>query len=148
MVAIKNLAKILLQCQRNTAVNTRIRKIHDKTPLSHASLNVPVYVKIAVPPKLKLQRTHKDNKMEKQEPRMEGPFTLTHRMMWKAFLTAISNTIDEDLENLLIEDMKWGLQKKAWYPLANNAGYMAVMRVIFINSILYSFHHLILVWSY
>ena len=109
---------------------SRPRKIREETPLSHTSLNVPVYVEIAVPPKLKLGRTHKGNKMEKQEPRMEGPFTLTRRMTWKAFLTAISDTVDEDLENLLIEDMKWGLQKKIRYPLASHAGYMAMLKQI------------------
>jgi hypothetical protein len=87
-----------------------------ETHSSHARFNVPVYVEIAVPPKLKPRKTYKGNKLEKQEPRMEGPFTLTHNMSWEAFLKAISNTVDEDLENLVIDDMKWGIQRKGRYP--------------------------------
>ena len=45
------------------------------------SFSVPVYVEIAIPPKLKPGKTYKGNKMEKQEPRMEGPFTLTRNML-------------------------------------------------------------------
>lgn len=94
------------------------------------SFNVPVYVEIAVPPKLKPGKTYKGNKMEKQEPRMEGPFTLTHKMSWGAFLTAISNTVDEDIENLVTEDMKWGIQRKGRYPLVNRVGYDAMHKQI------------------
>ena len=81
------------------------RKVVDseETHSSRVSFNVPVYVEMAVPPKLKPGKTYKGNKMEKQEPRMEGPFTLTRKMSWEAFLIAILNTVDEELENLLIE---------------------------------------------
>ena len=92
----------------------------------HASFSVPVYVEIAVPPKLKPRKTYKGNKMEKQAPRMEEPFTLTRNMSWGAFLTAISNAVDEDIENLSIGEMKWGIQRKGRYPLVNRVGYMAM----------------------
>ena len=92
--------------------------------------NVPVYVEIAVPPKLKAGKTYKGNRMEKQEPRMEGPFTLTSTMTWGAFLTEISTTVDEDIENLVMGDMKWGIQRKTRYPLVNRAGYIAMHKQI------------------
>ena len=99
-------------------------------PETHADFNIPVYVEIAMPPKLKPRKTYKGNKMEKQEPRMEGPFSLTHNMSWGAFLTAISNAVDEDIENLSIGNMKWGIQKKGRYPLANWEGYVAMHKQI------------------
>ena len=36
----------------------------------------------------------------------------------------------EDIENLATEDMKWGIQRKAHYPLANWVGYIAMHKQI------------------
>ena len=102
----------------------------DAKTTGDADFSIPVYVEIAVPPKLKPGKTYKGNKMEKQEPRMEGPFSLTRNMSWGAFLVAISNAVDEDIENLSIGNMKWGIQRKGRYPLSDRVGYIAMHKQI------------------
>lgn len=106
----------------------RPRKSEEKQPEASKRLAVHVYVQISRPPKVVLGKTHKGDKYKAQKPRKEGPFTLTLKYNWQRFLTAISETVDEDLENLLIDEMVWTFSgKKNELPLTNKPGFKAMM---------------------
>lgn len=107
----------------------RPRKPMDKEIPSRNRFSIPVFVEIAVAPKFRPGKTPKGNKLEKQEPRTEGPFSLTQKLRWDGFLDAIAMTVDEDLENLAIEGMSWGFKKAKW-PLYNETGYHAMIQQI------------------
>jgi hypothetical protein len=92
--------------------------------------SIAVYVEIAVPPKFRLGKTPRGNKVEKQEPRTEGPFTLTRRTTWDEFLEDVSATARVERENLTLDGMTWGLLKKGKLPLSNEVGYHAMIQQI------------------
>jgi hypothetical protein len=66
-----------------------------------------VYVKINTPPKFEWGKTHKGNKLKSQRPRKEGLFTLTWQFNWRKFLEKVTEAIEEEQENLLIDEMAW-----------------------------------------
>jgi hypothetical protein len=52
------------------------------------------------------------NKVEKQDPRTEGPFTLRCTTTWDEFLEEVSAAAQVGQENLTVDGMTWGFQKK------------------------------------
>jgi hypothetical protein len=91
---------------------------------------VPVFVEIAVAPKLVRGRTPRGDKLVKQPPSIEGPFNLTPGMGWDAFITEIANVVGFDKENLIVSTMTWSFQRKAVLPLTSEDGYKTMIQQI------------------
>jgi hypothetical protein len=91
---------------------------------------VPVFVEMAVAPKLVRGRTPRGDKFVKQPPSTEGPFSLTQGIDWDAFVTEIARVVRLDKENLVVSTMTWSFQRKAVLPLTNEGGYKTMIQQI------------------
>jgi hypothetical protein len=107
------------------------KPVEDKPQRStHKHFSIAVYVEIAVPPKFRPGKTPRGNKVEKQEPRTEGPFTLRRTTTWDEFLEEVSAAAQVGQENLTVDGMTWGFQKKGKLLLNNKVGYHAMIQQI------------------
>ena len=107
------------------------KPVEDKPRKStHKHFSIAVYVEIPVPPKFRPGKTPRGNKVEKQDPRTEGPFTLRRTTTWDEFLEEVSAAAQVGQENLTVDGMTWGFQKKGKLPLNNEVGYHAMIQQI------------------
>jgi hypothetical protein len=91
---------------------------------------VPVFVEMAVAPKLVRGKTHRGNKWVKQSPNSNGPFSLAHRTTWSTFVKEIAEMPGLDKENLTVEAMTWSFQKKTVLPLTNKGKFQMMIQQI------------------
>jgi hypothetical protein len=90
-----------------------------------------VYIEIANPPKLHRGKTHKTDKYVSQGPTTEGPFTFTHDMSWKSFLSQVAELTELEDENIALTQMTWHFQgKPKSLPLGNVGGFTAMVTQI------------------
>ena len=90
---------------------------------------VPIFVLVAVPPKIIPGKTHKGDKTVKQNPITAGPFSLTQKTRWVDFVALVANTIGVEKENVNLNTMTWHYQNKASQALPlKSEGSFDVMR--------------------
>ena len=78
-----------------------------------SSFAVPVFVLVAVPPKVVPGKTHKGDKTIKQDPVTTGPFTLTRKLRWMDFVQLVAETINVQMENVSLNALTWHFQNKS-----------------------------------
>jgi hypothetical protein len=104
-----------------------------KVPMDPQScdFSAHVYIEIANPPKLHRGKTHRTNKYVPQGPTTEGPFTFTHQMSWRSFLSQVAELAELEEDNIVLTQMTWHFQGKARsLPLANIGGFTAMVMQI------------------
>ena len=79
-------------------------------PAKKSPFAVPVFVLVAVPPKVVPGKTHKGDKMVKQDPVTTGPFTLMQKLRWMDFVQLVAKTIDVQMENVSLNALTWHFQ--------------------------------------
>ena len=90
-----------------------------------------VFIEIANPPKLQRGRTHKTDKYVPQGPTTEGPFTFTHSMDWKSFMSQVADLAGLEKENVALTQMTWHFQGRTKsLPLGNIGGFTAMVTQI------------------
>ena len=90
-----------------------------------------VYIEIANPPKLHRGKTHKTDKYVSQGPTTEGPFTFTHHMGWKSFLSQVAELAELEKGNIALTQMTWRFQGKTKsLPLGGEGGFTAMVMQI------------------
>ena len=75
-----------------------------KNPIDPQScdFSAHVFIEIANPPKLHRGKTHKTDKYVSQGPTTEGPFTFTHHMSWKSFLSQVAELAELEKDNVAL----------------------------------------------
>jgi hypothetical protein len=90
-----------------------------------------IYIEIANPPKLHQGKTHKTDKYVSQGLTTEGPFTFTHDMSWKSFLSQVAELTELEDKNIALTQMTWHFQgKPKSLSLRNVGGFTAIVTQI------------------
>lgn len=90
-----------------------------------------VFIEIANPPKLHRGKTHKTNKYVPQGPTTEGPFTFTHSMSWKSFMSQVAELAELEEKDVALTQMNWHFQGKTKsLPLGSFGGFTAMVTQI------------------
>lgn len=102
-----------------------------KQELQDRDFSAHVYIEIANPPKLHRGKTHKTDKFVPQDPTTEGPFTFTHDMSWKSFMSQVAELAELEGENITLTQMTWHFQGKTKsLPLGSFGGFTAMVTQI------------------